>query len=344
MHAAVYNPYWETMGGGERYTASFVKLLQDSGWQVDILWPRDISPEINLRFGIDISGVNFISSTPYSLITNHYQLVFWLSDGSLPTSLAKKTLIHFQFPFKNVGGKIFTNLIKSRFYTFVVNSKFTKSVVDPEFRINSTVVYPPIDTSKFKPGKKTNTILYLGRFSDLTQAKGHALLIDVFKQIYSKISGWELIIAGGTRVGTAPGQLKKLQQQAGNLPLTIITDPEFTRIREMYSHSKIFWSASGYYADEIKDPAKTEHFGISLVEAMAAGCVPLVTNHGGHKEIVDHNLNGFLWDQPGQLADLTLQIIKDPNKLGHLSLAARTRSKIFDISKFNRKFEELLIL
>ena len=35
MRAAVYNPYWETMGGGERYTASFVKLLQDSGWQVD---------------------------------------------------------------------------------------------------------------------------------------------------------------------------------------------------------------------------------------------------------------------------------------------------------------------
>jgi glycosyltransferase involved in cell wall biosynthesis len=31
---------------------------------------------------------------------------------------------------------------------------------------------------------------------------------------------------------------------------------------------------------------KNEHFGISIAEAIAAGCIPLVHNSGGQKEIV----------------------------------------------------------
>src|SRR3989344_9144145 len=136
--AAIHNPYWDSLGGGERYTAAFVKLLLDQGWQVDIHWSNNISQSILDRFGINISHANFI----HELSTMNHELLFWLSDGSLPTSFAKKTIVHFQFPFQNVHGGSLPNLLKSRFYKFVANSQFTKQAIDKEFNINCSVIYP----------------------------------------------------------------------------------------------------------------------------------------------------------------------------------------------------------
>src|SRR5467141_817202 len=40
--------------------------------------------------------------------------------------------------------------------------------------------------------------------------------------------------------------------------------------------------------------AENEHFGITIVEAMAAGCVPIVHDSGGPREIVTSDV-GFRW-------------------------------------------------
>lgn len=333
--AGIHNPYWDSLGGGERYTTAFVKLLLDNCWQVDIQWPHDISRDINNRFGIDISSANYVSQ----LSTHNYQLVFWLSDGSLPISFSPKTVVHFQFPFQNVNGNSPFNFLKSRFYKFVSNSKFTKQTVDKEYNVNSTVIYPPIDTSLFTPGQKQNIILYIGRFSNLTQLKGQNTLIESFKHIYNKIPAWKLVLAGGTTVGTNQSTIDKLRKSSANLPIEIITDPSFKKIQDLCSVAKIFWSASGYSADKA---IQTEHFGITVVEAMSAGAVPIITNLGGHKEIVDYSQNGYLWDTPSQLESLTLELTTHNPQLTTLSQAAITKSKIFDTGEFNRKFMELI--
>jgi len=52
--ALIYNPYWHTLGGGERYTASVAEFLIKQGWQVDIYWPNDISSVLKQRFNIDL--------------------------------------------------------------------------------------------------------------------------------------------------------------------------------------------------------------------------------------------------------------------------------------------------
>ena len=41
---------------------------------------------------------------------------------------------------------------------------------------------------------------------------------------------------------------------------------------------------------------RVEHFGISVVEAMAAGAVPLAVGKGGVGEIITPGENGILWD------------------------------------------------
>jgi glycosyltransferase involved in cell wall biosynthesis len=338
MKALVHNPYWDTLGGGERYSAALIRLLLNTGWQVYLDWPDDLTPGIKSRFDIDISGVSFISKANLP----DFDLVFWVSDGSLPISFSKRTIIHFQFPFQSVNGHSFPNFIKSRFYTFVVNSAFTKTHIDREFNIHSHVIYPPIDTQKFTPSDKIPQILYVGRFSQLTQRKNQDLLIETFDKLSPKIPGWKLIITGGIDVGVETEYLNKLRNSAKSLPVEIITNPTFDQLRILYSQSSLFWSASGYSISGPADPIHVEHFGISVVEAMAAGCVPIISDFGGHREIVSPGEDGFLWSQPEQLITHTLKLIKTPKLMHQLSKQAINKSKIFNVERFNQAFIQLI--
>jgi glycosyltransferase involved in cell wall biosynthesis len=342
--ALIVNPYWDTMGGGERYTASLARLLVNRGWIVDILAPEDFSGPIKQRFGIDLSAVNWTNKNFNPPFTINYSLLFWLSDGSLPVSFAKKTVIHMQFPFASVGGRRLPNYLKSRFYTFVANSRFTASFIDREYQTESRVIYPPVDVDRFKPGQKSDTILYVGRFSGLTQHKGQEILIDAFSGIRKKIPGWKLILAGGTTVGARRADMDRLKQKASALPVEFVFDPDLSVLHKLYASAKIFWSAAGFGVDESKNPTKVEHFGISVVEAMAAGCVPVITGLGGYKEIVRNAENGFLWNTTDQLCSFTLNLISQPSQLSQLSRAAVIQSKMFSWERFNSQFSDLLQL
>ncbi|MEK7504081.1 MAG: glycosyltransferase family 4 protein [Patescibacteria group bacterium] len=336
--ALIHDPYWESLGGGERYTCTFVELLLEQNWEVDIYWHRDVSKDIMERFGIDISKAHYC----HELITNNYDLVFWLSDGSLPVSKAKKTIIHLQQPFHQVGGKNIKNLIKSRFYTFVANSKFTKSFVDREFMINSKVIYPPVQTEEFKPGPKFKQILYVARFSNLTQLKGHSILIESFKRISNQIPDWKFVLAGNTNVGTAPSDIEKLKDMAIGSNIEFVLNPNLKDLRMLNSKSSIFWSASGFGVDEEINPEKVEHFGITVVEAMSAGAVPIITNMGGYREIVTNGEDGYLWDTSDQLEKITVELARDTKKTAYMSNFAQNKSKMFSIGRFKNDFIQLI--
>jgi glycosyltransferase involved in cell wall biosynthesis len=337
--ALIVNPYWDTLGGGERYTATLIRLLLHHGWQVDLDWADDtLSAKIMARFGLDISACRLVSDTN----TEEYDLAFWVSDGSVPTSFAKKTIIHLQFPFHGIGGGSPLNFIKSRFYTFVVNSRFTKSFIDSEYHVNSRVIYPPVATADFKPGKKENMILYVGRFSHLTQAKGQEILVSAFKHITQNLPGWHLVLAGGTSVGTHPQDMENLKKSLAGFPIRLVADPAFTALKNLYSKAAIFWSAAGFGVDETTDPTRVEHFGITVVEAMAAGAVPVITQKGGFREIVSPGVDGFLWSDPADLEHTTVSLVGDPPRLQQMSRAAVAKSKIFDMERFDADFSRLI--
>lgn len=336
--ALIHDPYWDSLGGGERYTCTFVELLLEQNWEVDIYWNKDVSTEVKERFGIDISKAHYC----HELITNNYDLVFWMSDGSLPISKAKKTIIHLQQPYRHIGGKSIKNLIKSRFYTFVANSKFTKKFVDREFMINSKVIYPPVQTEEFKPGQKFKQILYVARFSNLTQQKGHSILIESFKKISSQIPDWKFVLAGNTNVGTTPSDIENLKTLATGFNIEFVLNPNLKDLRTLNSKSSIFWSASGYGVDENSDPEKVEHFGMTVVEAMSAGAVPIITKLGGHREIISSGEDGYLWDTLEELEKVTIELAKDGKKTAYMSKFAQNKSKMFSIGRFKNDFIQLI--
>jgi glycosyltransferase involved in cell wall biosynthesis len=341
MKAAIYNPYLDTLGGGERYSLSVASVLKKQGYQVYLEWKdNSIKEKLQKRFAIDLSGIEIIDDIKRG---DKYDVCFWVSDGSIPTLKARKNFLHFQVPFNNVQKNILINRMKLfRINKIIANSQFTKKIIDQEYGFKSIVIYPPVLVDKIKPVKKLNQILFVGRFSQLKQAKNHHILINAFKKFYdSGFENWKLVLAGGTDVGVGD-YLTKLKDLSKNYPIEFYENLDFTEISKLYARSKIFWSAVGYGLNDAKEPEKVEHFGISVVEAMAGGAVPIVFNAGGHKEVVMENENGYLWNGVSELISKTKRIIKDRELLENLSKNAVMQSKNFSYEKFEKELLKII--
>lgn len=337
MKAGIYDPYLDTLGGGERYTLTFADCLSRLGYQVDVFWgDKSIKRKIKERLNIKVERINFI---PKTFKSSGYDLIFFLSDGSLPFLRSKQNILHFQVPFHDVGGRKLLNRVKLRRINHVVcNSLFTKKFIDREYGVKSKVLYPPVAVESFKPLAKENIILSVGRFTDLLHNKRQDVLIEVFKKM--KMKDWKLMIVGGDEEGKK--YVANLKKKAQGLPIEIITNPSFNELKRFYGQAKIFWTAAGFGFDEEKEPEKAEHFGITTVEAMAAGCVPVVIKKGGQPEIVSEGENGLLWISEEELREKTLRMINHQSEWLKLSTAAQERAKDFSQERFCEEIKKLL--
>jgi glycosyltransferase involved in cell wall biosynthesis len=338
---AIHNPYLDTLGGGERYTLSVARVFADRGFMVDVEWEdKSIEKRLVDRFGISCKGVNFLKDIKRG---DGYDICFWVSDGSIPLLRARKNFLHFQVPFRGVDGKSLLNKMKLiRINEVICNSYFTKNHIDKEFGVKSGVVYPPVDTKSIRAKRKENTVLSVGRFSQLKQSKNQAILVKAFKKIYDYgEKNWRLILAGGVEVGVG-NYVRKLKKESEGYPIEIIESPDYKVLKKLYGKSKIFWSASGFGIDEDEEPQRVEHFGISVVEAMAAGCVPIAVKAGGHKEIIDETGNGYLWLTVKQLIDKTINLIENRELLKQLSHKANEESAVYEYERFAAEILELV--
>jgi len=341
MKAAIYNPYLDSMGGGERYTLAVASYFASRECQVDIEWKdQTIKQKLEGRFGVNLDNVNFVESVKKG---DGYDVCFWVSDGSIPLLRARKNLLHFQVPFHGVGGGSLMNRMKLfRINKIICNSSFTKKVIDKEYGVNSEVVYPPVSVEKFKPKRKENIILYVGRFSQLKQSKRQEVLIEAFRKFYkSGFRDYKLVLAGGTEVGSGDF-VKSLRAQIVAYPIEIIESPSFKELVGLYAKAKFFWAAAGFGCNEKREPELVEHFGITLVEAMAAGVVPLVYEAGGFKEIIKNGQSGFFWKSVGELNTKTRRLVEDKKLLREISENSIERSRLFGYEAFNIALEKIL--
>lgn len=317
MKVGFYSPYLDIYGGGERYILSAVEFFLKNGYQVDIFCNDKLSKKIvQERFNLDINDANLLKN---KVSTFGYDLFFFLSDGSIPLSLAKRNILHFQYPFNCSDRKTIWNKLKLfRFDKILCNSKFTKKFIDKTYGINSEVLYPPVDVQNFSGGKKENIILSVGRFFSPSHPKKQEILVDNFKKM--NLKNWQLVLMGGGQ----SGEINKLNGEN----IKIIVNSSFAVLQSYYSKAKIFWHATGYGGD-------AEHFGITTVEAMAAGCVPIVFAGGGQLEIITDRENGFFWENKEELITRTLEVIKNSDLWGKISAEAERRAQDFSKEKFN---------
>lgn len=228
----------------------------------------------------------------------------------------------------------------------VANSRYTATWIQRYWGLNSSVVYPPVRaTAGSGMGRKERSILAVGRFFPGDHNKKHDELIRAFSALCrSDLKGWELHLVGGrTDVPGTDQYIRSLRDLADGLPIRFHFDAEARELEHLRQTASIFWHATGYGEDREHSPERFEHFGISTVEAMARGCVPVAYKGGGQEEIVQSGRSGFLWTVPRELQMRTLELAQDESLRLRMSGEARRRSERFSRRAFTESVQRLLL-
>jgi|SRR3989344_4974069 len=344
MKIGIYSPYLSTFGGGERYVLTLAEHLSFKN-DVSIFWDKDITDQALERLAINIKNVAFVNnifSKKHFLLkklftTGQYDLLFFLSDGSIPLTLAKNNIVHFQRPFKKVSR--FSQLKIKRIKHVICNSNFTKKYIDRVYKTDSSVIYPPVDIGSFKIGIKKDLIISVGRFHPF---KKQNEIIKAFKIFSKHCPSWQLVLIGGL-LKKDTDYFKEIEKISCDGKIKLLLNEPFMNLKEYYSQAKIYWHAAGFSESKTLYPERMEHFGITTVEAMASGCVPLVFDGGGEKEIVTSGKDGYLWKNTEELIFFTEKLANDESKREELMKSAIDRSHKFSKEIFCKEIDKLML-
>lgn len=226
------------------------------------------------------------------------------------------------------------------------NSAYTQGWVRQRWQRESVVLHPPV--SMRTPGTKEQSVLGVGRF--FPRGKGHSKkqleLVEAFRALvegrdgHRGLDGWTLHLAGGCS-DDGRGYLEAVREAAAGLPVVLHPDATGAELDDLYARASVFWHAAGLGEDEQAHPDRLEHFGISAVEAMSAGAVPVVLGRGGLVETVRDRVDGFHVDGLDGFAARTRELAGDPALLWTLSRRAAARARTFDLEAFDERLQHL---
>lgn len=227
------------------------------------------------------------------------------------------------------------------------NSAYTQTFIQSMWHKNSSILYPICENMRSGKADKQKIIMHVGRFF-ANDGESHHKRQDALLEAFSQLKdlhkeGWQLHFAGS--VAEDVGALKyilQLLKDAQGLPVTFHFNAPFGELHKLYNQASIYWHATGYGSDPTLHPEKQEHFGISTVEAMSTGAIPVVINSAGQKESVVNGINGYLWDSLAQLIEDTRRVSSlTPVEYAELSAKAIESSKRYDGQAFRKNVLEI---
>lgn len=240
----------------------------------------------------------------------------WSDTHSYTEELKQPRIIKSFLPFVLNRIRGWDKLAADRVDKFIANSRFVASRIKKYYGRESTVIYPPVETEKIpfsNPQKLGNYYLIVSR---LRPYKRVDLAIEAFNAL--------------------------------QIPLKVIgTGEEYPKLRKMAKKNIEFL---GPVSDQEKYNLlgkciafihpQEEDFGISAVEAMAAGRPVIAYKSGGALETVKEGLTGEFFDDqiPWSLVD-TIRDFK-PEKYNPKTI--REHALQFDTSIFKKKIKDFI--
>lgn len=171
------------------------------------------------------------------------------------------------------------------------------------------VIHHGIDTEVFKPNKKEREEVALSVVNDWINRDwccGFRLWQSVTKDMPVKV------------VGNTPG----LSSPAKDV----------NELVEFYQTSQVFVNTS------LVSPVPT-----ALLEAMSCGCAVISTANCMIPEIIQNGVNGYCTNDPREMRDYLMMLLKDPAKCYSMGKAARkTIEEKFSMNTFVKKWDSLL--
>lgn len=187
--------------------------------------------------------------------------------------------------------------------------------------INNPIVYAPIDKGLLQ--KKENIILCVSRIEDIKR-------IDLMIKLWEKTdaNGWKFVIVGD---GADKDRLMRYCQKRN---IQNIEWVPFCNPTPYYERAKLFWMTSLF-----------EGWGMTVVEAMQKGCVPIAYNsYSSIYDIIDDGVNGYIIKDmcQSQFIRQTRNIIKNESLYKNMAVNAIEKVKQFDVNTIGAEWERLL--
>jgi len=226
------------------------------------------------------------------------------------------------------------------------NSSWTQGHVERIWKLSSRsihLVYPPCDVKQFLSMPLVNddenlikTIVSVGQFRP---EKDHELQIRSFHELLQRIpehrQKLRLIIIGSVRHEEDKQRVEQLRTLVENLNLNdeveFKLNINFTELKNHLNKATIglhtMWN---------------EHFGIGIVEMMAAGAIVLAHKSGGPKmDIIDEGQTGFLASDIDSYATTMRQILEmKSDERQQIRERARESVDRFSTKNFEERFME----
>jgi glycosyltransferase involved in cell wall biosynthesis len=211
-------------------------------------------------------------------------------------------------------GLIFTRwrqwdwIAAQRVDAYLANSQTTRRRIARYFNRDATVVYPPVETRRFRPGEVKDYYLVV---SELMPHKRINVAVEAFNKL-----GLPLVIAGD-----GP-DARRLRRMAGPT----------VRVEGRVSDERVAQLAQGCRALVV---TATEEFGIAAVEAQAAGRPVIAHASGGARETIVEGVTGTFYERsdPTSLVDAVVgfdDLAVDPQLCSENALR-------FGVARFERQ-------
>lgn len=371
--AMLFSPYDFSVGGGEKYFLEAASFYQRKGYGViiftdignickDKLCIHDVAVKLDVNLTMDFNYILLEYSVGRKvrdkITVEHY---YEMGNSKYPQfkNPAKFGVYQCQFPFDGlVPGSEQNVQDLQTFDLVVVNSEYTKmnylGSTKDDFALyqekelpypSIEVLNPPVSmlsdhfhTKKGNFGDKV-TIAMLGRVFSGRQSKGHVSAIEAMRTLSKVTTRFELHIIGQVQPGYEDFATN-LTKIARGLPIQFHLSVTRDEVRNVLEKSHFFWHLTGI--DSVGDPASNEHFGISPVEAISLGLVPMHYDIGGVGEATGNC--GILFHSVGDLVKTTLDVAT----MTHAEYFVRSHkcqeaARSFTVQKFHLKFERILV-
>lgn len=223
-----------------------------------------------------------------------------------------------------------------RYQLLFANSRYTQRWIRERWKRPSRVLYPLVPVEQFAPREKRPQIISVGRFFRGSHNKKHIPMIRAFRELCDRgLTGWHYHLVGGTHDEPEhQAYLREVRAEAAGYPITIHADIPFSQLQVLYGESALYWNATGWGESERDQPEAFEHFGITTVEAMASGCVPISFARAGQPEIIQQGTSGLLWNDLRECQAFTEQLVRDEARRQRMAAATVERSRNFAEAAF----------